>query len=175
MFNFFLTFFKVGLFTFGGGYAMVPIMERELVQKNEVINSEDFFDYISVAQSFPGPIAVNLSVLLGYKIHGFLGAILALLGTVLPSFVIILIISLFYAKTRNSTILNGFFSGVIPVVPALLVFSFISIFKKSNKQSSTLVLIGITFLAVAFLGINPLFIILGGVIIGLCKYYSHSS
>ena len=97
MFNFFLTFFKVGLFTFGGGYAMVPIMERELVQKNEVINSEDFFDYISVAQSFPGPIAVNLSVLLGYKIHGFLGAILALLGTVLPSFVIILIISLFYA------------------------------------------------------------------------------
>ena len=122
MFNFFLTFFKVGLFTFGGGYAMVPIMERELVQKNEVINSEDFFDYISVAQSFPGPIAVNLSVLLGYKIHGFLGAILALLGTVLPSFVIILIISLFYAKTRNSTILNGFFSGVIPVVPALLVF-----------------------------------------------------
>lgn len=175
MFNFFLIFFKVGLFTFGGGYAMVPIMERELVQKNDVIDSEDFFDYISVAQSFPGPIAVNLSVLLGYKIHGLLGAVLALIGTVLPSFSIILLISVFYAQMRNSPILNGFFSGVIPVVPALLVFSFISIFKKSSKQTSTLVLIGITFFAVAFVGINPLFIIVGGVLIGLCKYYSRSS
>lgn len=175
MFKFFLTFFKVGLFTFGGGYAMVPIMERELVQKDALVTSEDFFDYISVAQSFPGPIAVNLSVLLGYKIHGFIGALLALLGTVLPSFSIILLISLFYAKTRNSKVLNGFFSGVIPVVPALLIFSFISIFKKSNKTPSTLILIGLAFVAVAFFEINPLFVILGGVLLGLCKYYSHSS
>ncbi len=175
MFKFFLTFFKVGLFTFGGGYAMVPIMETELVKKEQLLSSEEFVDYISVAQSFPGPIAVNLSVLMGYRIHGLIGAILSLLGTVLPSFIIILFISLFYSKTRNSKILDGFFSGIIPVVPALLAFSFINIFQKSNKKASSIVLIAMTFLAVAFLDVNPLFIILGGVLLGICKYYCHSS
>ncbi len=175
MLNFFLTFFKVGLFTFGGGYAMVPIMETELVKKNKLLSSEEFVDYISIAQSFPGPIAINLSVLLGYRIHGFLGAIISLLGTVMPSFIIILIISLFYSKTRNSKILEGFFSGIIPVVPALLAFSFINIFQKSNKRASSIALMAITFLAVAFFDINPLFIILGGVLLGICKYYCHSS
>ncbi len=175
MFKLFSIFFKVGLFTFGGGYAMIPIMEKEIAEKGKIISSEEFIDYISVAQSFPGPIAVNLSVLIGYRVYGFIGAVISLLGTALPSFIVILFVSAFYSQARNSKFLNGFFSGIIPVVPALIIFSFFSLFKKSNKQVSSIALMVLTFLAVAFFDINPLLIIFLGVLLGICNYYFHSS
>ena len=96
----FLSFFKIGLFTFGGGYAMLPLIERELIAKRKWIEQKEFLDLLTLAQSVPGPIAVNTSVFVGYKVRGFGGAVAALLGAVLPSFVIILAIALFFADIR---------------------------------------------------------------------------
>ncbi|MBP2026565.1 chromate transporter [Acetoanaerobium pronyense] len=171
MFKLFSTFFKMGLFTFGGGYAMIPIMERELVDNTKMITKDEFVDYISVAQSFPGPIAVNLSILLGYRFMGLKGALSSLLGVVLPSFIVILIVSLFYAKTRDSKILEGFFNGVSPVVPALLLVSVLNLFKKINKSTIDITMILVTFIGVALLGINPLWMIGGGVLVGLWNHF----
>lgn len=175
MFDLFIIFFRVGLFTFGGGYAMIPIMERELVTKKNLLSKDDFVDYISAAQSLPGPIAVNLSVLLGYDIIGFSGALIALLGTVLPSLIVIIAVSVFYTQTRDSKVVSGFFSGVTPVVPALLGASFLSLFQKIEKKPFNIFLMAISFTAVALFDINPIWMIAGGVTIGLCIYYLNSS
>ena len=91
----FLIFFKIGATTFGGGYAMLPIIERELVENSKLISSDEFVDFISIAQSVPGPIAVNISLLIGYRLSGFSGSIFALLGTAMPSFLSIVIIGYF--------------------------------------------------------------------------------
>ncbi|HPP32309.1 MAG TPA: chromate transporter, partial [Soehngenia sp.] len=94
--NLFITFFKIGAFTFGGGYAMIPIMEREIVENKKLIDDEEFTDMLALAQASPGPVAVNTSIFIGYKIKGLMGALSSLLGTVLPSFLIILIIAVFF-------------------------------------------------------------------------------
>ena len=91
LFKLFITFFKIGLFTFGGGYAMIPLIEREVIEKKRWIEKKDFLDMLVLAQSAPGPIAVNTAVFVGYKTAGVMGAIMATLGTVLPSFIIILL------------------------------------------------------------------------------------
>lgn len=175
MINLFIIFFRVGLFTFGGGYAMIPIMERELVTKKNLLSKDDFVDYISAAQSLPGPIAVNLSVLLGYDIMGFSGALTALFGTVLPSLIVIIFVSIFYTQTRNSKVVSGFFAGVTPVVPALLGTSFLSLFRKIEKRLFNMILMAIAFTAVALFDINPIWMIAGGVSIAICIYYLDSS
>ena len=92
----FLTFFKIGAFTFGGGFAMIPIIQKEVVENKKWIKDEEFIDTISIAQSSPGPIAVNSSIFVGYKISGFPGALICTFGTVLPSFLIILVIAVFW-------------------------------------------------------------------------------
>lgn len=171
----FVIFFRMGLFTFGGGYAMVPIMERELIDEQALIEREDFLDYLSLAQSFPGPIAVNLSLLLGYKLYGLVGAITALVGVVLPSFLVIIAISLLYSKTNKSILLRKFFAGLYPVIPALLLFSFWNLIQKLPLRPLNLLLLFVTFLGVALYKINPLYFILGGVLIGLCSYFSNST
>ena len=96
----FLIMFKIGLFTFGGGYAMIAIIERELVEKKNLLSHEDFIDIIAVAESTPGPIAVNSATFIGYKQNGVLGSLFATLGVVLPSFIIIYAISLFFEQLR---------------------------------------------------------------------------
>ncbi len=175
MIRLFIIFFRVGLFTFGGGYAMIPIMERELVTKKNLLSKDDFVDYISAAQSLPGPIAVNMSVLLGYDIMGLRGALTALLGTVLPSLIVIIAVSAFYAQARDSKIVSGFFAGVTPVVPALLGASFLSLFKRIERKPFNIILMIIAFTGVAIFNINPIWMIAGGVATGLWIYYSNSS
>lgn len=170
----FVIFFRMGLFTFGGGYAMVPIMERELVQRQPLIDRDEFLDYLSMAQSFPGPIAVNLSLLIGYRLYGLFGALSALFGVVLPSFLVILLLSLFYTNTRQSPILSRFFAGIYPVIPALLLVSFYNLAKKVPRKFLHFILLLLTFIGVAIFQYNPLWFIGGGVLIGLCSYFSSS-
>ena len=95
MLKLFLTFVKIGTFTFGGGYAMVPLIEDELVHKQNLLTQEEFIDYLSIAQSFPGVLAVNISVLLGYKLYKIPGVIVCTLGSILSAFVIVLAFSYF--------------------------------------------------------------------------------
>lgn len=168
MLNLFLTFVKIGTFTFGGGYAMVPIIEDELVHKQSLLTQEEFIDYLSIAQSYPGVLAVNLSVLLGYKLYKIPGAIICTLGAILSAFVIVLIFSYFYFKNSSSKILDGFFKGVTPVVIALLFYSFLNLFNKLDKSKKNIILLIISFILVGMFKISPIYLILAGGVYSLC-------
>lgn len=115
----FLTFFKVGAFTFGGGYAMLPLIEAEVL-KNGWLTEEQLIDFIAVSESTPGPFAVNISTYVGMTVGGLPGAALATLGVVLPSFIIILIVAKFYQKFKNSTVVSGCMKGLKPAVIGLI-------------------------------------------------------
>lgn len=120
--NLFLTFAKIGAFTFGGGWAMISIIEREVVSKHRWLEKEEFLDLLAVAQSMPGILAVNISVVVGDKLRGLKGAVAAAFGTILPSFLIILAIAIFLtpeAITSNPT-LTSIFKGIRPAVIALI-------------------------------------------------------
>ena len=124
----FLTFFKIGAFTFGGGWAMISIIEREIVDKNHWIDREEFLDLIAVAQSLPGIMAVNVAAITGDKICGLKGSIWSALGTILPSFSIILIIAIFLTPDliKSNETLSSIFMGIRPAVVALIIAPVIS-------------------------------------------------
>lgn len=115
----FLTFFKIGLFTFGGGYAMLPMVEDEVIRRNWMTMSE-LVNFTAVSESTPGPFAVNVATFIGAHTAGFAGAVCATLGVVLPSFLIILIISKGYQKFRDSHVVKGIMSGLRPAVVGLI-------------------------------------------------------
>ncbi|MGL4912437.1 MAG: chromate transporter [Romboutsia sp.] len=164
MLKLFLTFVKIGTFTFGGGYAMVPLIEDELVHKQNLLTQEEFIDYLSIAQSFPGVLAVNISVLLGYKLYKIPGVIVCTLGSILSAFVIVLVFSYFYFSNGSSQLLDGFFKGVSPVVIALLFYSFINLFNKLDKSKKNILLLIISFISIGIFNISPVYlIIVGGV------------
>lgn len=171
----FLIFFKIGAITFGGGYAMLPIIEGEVVKKYALISKEEYIDFISVAQSFPGPVAVNMAILIGGHLNGFLGRFLALFGVAMPSFLSIIVIAGIYSRLRNSRIVSGFFKGVNPVIPALLLYSVASIFKSIKKTTLVILLAIVTVIAVSFFNINPLFMIALGIGVGICKHLLKTS
>lgn len=119
----FLIFLKIGAFTFGGGWAMISIMEREIVDKHKWINREDFLDLLAVAQSLPGILAVNIAVAIGDRLRGGKGSLCAAIGTIIPSFVIILLIAIFVTPDtiKNNETLSKIFMGIRPAVVALIV------------------------------------------------------
>lgn len=169
MFNLFITFLKIGAFTFGGGYAMVPLIQNELVVKQKLLTDEEFLDYLSIAQSYPGVLAVNISVLLGYRLYKIPGVIACVLGATLPSLVIVLTVSYLYFKNSTSKVLTGFFNGVAPVVVALILYSFYTLAKKVDKNIFNWSLIAASFIAVATFKLSPIYIILAGGVISLCR------
>ena len=134
------TFFKVGAFVFGGGFAMIPIIQKEVVEHRHWISEEDFIDMIAVTQSAPGPVAVNSAVFIGYKLAGITGAITALLGTIIPSFAIILLFAVFLSSHYENIYLNKFFTGVRPAIIALILGAGLKMGKKAITSFFTLVL-----------------------------------
>ena len=123
LFNLFFTFFKIGTFTFGGGWAMISIIEREIVDKHKWLERESFLDLLAVAQSLPGILAVNIAVAIGDMLKGGKGSIVAALGTILPSFCMILIIAIFLTPDliKNNEVLSAIFKGIRPAVVALII------------------------------------------------------
>lgn len=123
LFNLFFTFFKIGTFTFGGGWAMISIIEREIVDKHKWLERESFLDLLAVAQSLPGILAVNIAVAIGDKLKGGKGSLVAALGTILPSFCMILIIAIFLTPDliKNNEVLSAIFKGIRPAVVALII------------------------------------------------------
>ena len=119
--NLFLEFFKIGAFTFGGGQAMLPIMQRELVINLNWISMQNFLHFVSIAEVTPGPIAINMATFIGYEKYGLVGAIFSTAGVVAPSFIIILFIAMAANKFRENRTYQAFMSGVRPVLPALLI------------------------------------------------------
>ena len=108
----FMAFLKIGAFTFGGGWAMIPLIEREVVDKQKWITREDFVDALAIAQSLPGILAVNISILVGNRLRGFKGSLIATLGTILPSFLIILAIAIWFVQSYDNPVVERVFKGI---------------------------------------------------------------
>lgn len=138
----FVTFFKIGAFTFGGGWAMISIIEREIVDKHHWLGKEEFLDLLAVAQSLPGILAVNISVAVGDKLRGVKGSVCAALGTILPSFMIILAIAIFLTPDmiKNNSILSPVFKGIRPAVVALIIAPVISAAKAARLNWKTAII-----------------------------------
>lgn len=129
----FLSMFKIGLFTFGGGYAMIHLLENEFVEKKQWIESEEFMDLVAIAESTPGPIAINCSTYIGYKRAGVLGSLFATLGMCIPSFVIIFCISLFFDQFLAISWVKSAFKGIQVCVIFLILSAGIKMLKKLKK------------------------------------------
>ncbi len=155
----FISIFKIGAFTFGGGYAMIPLIEEEVVNNKGWLSKEEFVDILIVAQSLPGALAVNTSIFLGYKISGILGAITALMAVILPSFFIILIIAIFFMQFRNNYYINAAFQGITAAVPMLVLVGAISLSKDLSKNLRTILTIIIALIALMFFNIHPVLVV----------------
>ena len=146
----FLTFLKIGAVSFGGGYAMIPLIENEFVSKRKWIDHDEFVNMIAIAESSPGPIAINMSTYIGYKQGKFLGSLLATIGVVLPSFIIISVISLFLDKFLEVPIIAAAFKGIQVCVVFLILMAGLKMFKKMEKNIFNYIVFSITMLCVIF-------------------------
>ena len=161
----FTTFFKIGLFSFGGGFAMIPLIQREVIEKRKWIDEKDFVDMLVLAQSTPGPIAVNTAVFVGYKTQGVVGAIATTLGTVLPSFIVILLLALFFAEVRDNRYVDAAFRAMRPAVVALIVAPLMGLVKGMKWYLAALA--AVVAMAVWYLGVSPMYLIGAGVVVGV--------
>lgn len=166
----FLTFVKIGTFTIGGGYAMLPLIQREVVDRGW-LSKEDFIDLFSVAQSLPGIFAVNISIFVGYKLRKTMGSLVCALGTIIPSFLIILAIALFFTGVKDNVWVEKAFKGLRPAVVALIAVPCLTT-ARSIKLSYGELLIPIgSALLIWLAGVSPVWIIIaaitGGIIYGL--------
>lgn len=155
----FLVFMKIGAFTIGGGYAMIPLIKNEL-DKRRWIGEDELPDIIALAQSAPGLLAVNVSIFAGYKIKGLKGSIAATLGSILPSFLIILAIAMAFTNFNDNPTVIRIFKGIRPVVVALIASPMISMARKSDNTWWAWCITGASLLAVSFLSVSPIYIIL---------------
>ena len=159
LWHLFLVFAKVGTFTIGGGYAMLPLVEEELVKRGW-ISEEDFQDLIVLAQSAPGLLAVNMAIFTGHKIKGLRGSIVSALGAVLPSLLIILLIAIFFTEFKENEFVRRFFQGVRPAAVALILVPAIRMARSGCKSWWTWLIAVASLLGVAFLKVSPIWIIL---------------
>ncbi|HOB29837.1 MAG: chromate transporter [Bacillota bacterium] len=163
----FLSFFKIGAFTFGGGWAMVPLIQKELVDKRGWLDDSEFVDILAIAQSGPGPVAINTSVLCGNKMRGLLGAIVAALGSSLPSFLIILVIANFFLKVKESRAVQAIFKGMRPAIFGLLISAVWQVGRKSISDKKDLVLAASGAALLLFLDVNPIFVVILAAVAGI--------
>lgn len=161
------TFFKIGLITFGGGYVMVSIIQREIVEKKQWINEQDMLDMLVIAESTPGAIAINSATFVGYRLRGILGAILATISVVLPSFIIIC--GLYYALETflTNVWVASAFKGIRATVCVLIFNAALKLFKPVKKSLFCYILIVLSALISIFTSVNVIFIILSGAVLGL--------
>lgn len=167
LFALFFTFMKIGAFTFGGGYAMIPLIQRETVEKWKWISDDDILEIIAIAESTPGPFAINSATFIGYRVAGFWGSFMATFGVILPSFVIITIISYVLNEFQHLKAVSYAFNGIRAGVLALIIKSLWSMYKKMPKNLVSYIIAVIAFVAVAFLNINVLIVIVSCAILGL--------
>lgn len=166
LFQLFLVFAKIGAFTIGGGYAMVPIIQSEVVDKKKWIDKDEFIDILAVSQSTPGALAINMSTFIGYKTRGILGAAFATLGCVIPSFVSIILIAMFFTRIMGEDIVQQAFMGIRPAVAALITFSVYKIGKTSKIRLWWYTVTVLSFVANLILNQDPILIIVASGVVG---------
>lgn len=149
----FLTFFRIGLFTFGGGLAMISVVENACVEKKHWITHDDMMNMTVIAESTPGPIAINCATFVGYKQKGFLGSLAATFGVILPSFIIIMLISMFLDKFLEIKIIAGAFKGIKIAVGILVLDAGIKMLKGEEKKPFPLIILGCGFIAMMLINI----------------------
>jgi chromate transporter len=163
----FITFAKIGSLTFGGGYAMLPMIQEEVVKKHKWATDEEVIDYYAIGQSTPGIIAINTSTFVGYKLRGISGGILATLGMVFPSIVIITIIAIFFQRFQEYEIVQHAFGGLRVAVVALILNAIINMWKKSIKDNIGIIIFLISFLVAAFLKVSPIVVVVISFLTGI--------
>ena len=162
-----ITFLKIGTFVFGGGYAMLPLIQQEIVNHHQWMSEEEFVDMLAVTQSAPGPVAVNTAIFIGYQIVGLGGALAALIGVVLPAFTIILLLATFLSSYRDNSFLNQFFAGVRPAIIGLILGVGIKTGKKIIHSRFDFLLTILALFLLLIMQIHPFILITFGAIIGL--------
>ncbi len=162
----FLVFAKIGAFTFGGGYAMVLLIRDEVVGRGW-IDKEEFPDLLALSQTAPGLLAVNMSIFAGYRIRGTKGSVVAALGSVMPPFLIILLIAMVFARFQDNPIIIRIFKGIRPVVVALIAVPMVKMARESNKRWWTWLVTAVALAAVAFLKISPIYILIVTIVVSL--------
>ena len=156
----FKTFLKIGAFTFGGGYAMIPLIQREVAEKRKWITDDDILDIVAIAESTPGPIAINTATFVGYKTAGFWGAFLATTGVVLPSFLIIIALSFVLDQFQHLQAVQFAFNGIRVAVLGLVLKAFYTMYKKCPKNLGSYVIAALAFIGVGILDINTIYVLI---------------
>ena len=164
------TFFKIGIFTLGGGYAMIPLIEEEVVNRHKWVSKDEMLDLIAIAQSCPGVFAINIAIFIGYKLNKVRGALAASFGTALPSFLIILVIAMFFHQFKDNALVAAMFKGIRPAVVALIAVPTFNLAKQAKLNKFTLWIPVVSALLIWLMGVSPIWIIIaagaGGYICG---------
>ena len=172
----FKTFFKIGMFTLGGGYAMIPLIEEEVVNRHQWVSKDEMLDLIAIAQSCPGVFAINISIFIGYKLRKTQGAIATALGTALPSFLIILAIAIFFHQFEDNRIIAAMFKGIRPAVVALIAVPTFRLAQRAQLNWFTIWIPVVSALLIWLLGVSPIWVIIaagiGGYAYGKLKVES---
>ena len=166
LFDLFWTFCKIGALTFGGGYAMLPLIQREIVENKKWSTEKEILDYYAVGQCTPGVIAVNPATFIGYKLRGIIGGIVATLGVIFPSIVIILIIATFLQNFADLAIVQSAFAGIRVAVVALIITTVVKLIKSSIKDYLGVIIAIIAFVISAFIGLSPVYVVIAAALTG---------
>ena len=161
----FWTFLKIGAFTFGGGYAMIPLIQHEVINHRRWLRVGEFVELLTIAQTAPGPIALNTAVFEGYKLRGYRGALMAVLGVVVPSFMIILVVAMFFADIRDNVWVDAAFKGMRPAVVALIVAPIVGLARGMNMW--LMAVAAATALVVWYYGLSPVWFLMAGALGGV--------
>ena len=169
----FKTFFKIGIFTLGGGYAMIPLIEEEVVNKKQWLSKDEMLDLIAIAQSCPGVFAINIAIFIGYRLKKERGSIATAAGTALPSFLIILLIAMFFHQFEDNRIVAAMFRGIRPAVVALIAVPTFNLAKRAELNKWTIWIPIVSALLIWLMGVSPIWIIIlagiGGFLWGKVK------
>ena len=164
----FAVFFKIGLFTIGGGYAMLPIIQKEVVETKEWMDDEEFLDALSLTNSLPGPLAINSATFVGYRVCGVKGALAAVMGAASPSVIIILIVAMIFSNLTEYPVVQYIFNGIRPAVVALILYAVIKLAKSAKITEYFNWLIALAALAaIAVLGLHPIVVVIAAALYGL--------
>lgn len=163
----FIAIFKIGAFTFGGGYAMIPLIEEEIVNNKKWMTKDEFMDILVISQSFPGALAINCSTFVGYKIAGPIGGIVAILAVVMPSFLIILTVAMFFMQFRDNVYVNKVFNGINAAVPVLVLIAVVSLAKGVKRNIPNILVMIIALILLTVINLNPVIVIILGAVYGI--------
>lgn len=166
----FVVFFKIGAFTFGGGYAMIPLIRNEVVSKKTWLDDNEFMDMLAIAQSMPGPISLNTALFVGNKRLGFKGSLFSAAGIILPSFIVILLLAIVFTQFKENPYIERIFKGIRPAVVALIAAPLIGLGKSAGVTRKNIWIPAAVAICVWLLRISPIYIVMACIVLGLLHF-----